>query len=65
MDTSSFGNAAYQKRKVIVFDPADVIFEEINKAMHLSLDYRETNVSTTQASGHACKWTQMDAVNVK
>ena len=70
VETSSFGIGAYQKRRVTVFAPAGVTYDEIIKAMHPWLDYRfvletsprgETNLSTTQ-------WPSMHiahAVNVK
>ena len=40
VDTSSFRNAAYQRRIVTVFAPAGVTYDEIIKAMNPALDGR-------------------------
>ena len=48
VDTSSFGNAVYRKRRLIVFAPANVTYEEIIKAMHPSLDYRFLRATSTK-----------------
>ena len=69
VDTSSFRNAAYQRRIVTVFAPAGVTYDEIIKPVNPALDcrYRETSYRGDKFVYYPrpCKEMHAHAVNAK